>query len=208
MTQCSIFAAAGYLRSVWAEIENLADVAAAALQAAGVHAVRKGGDDHPDFPDQRFAFDLETEDVFKHQRSPALISLFFDLWRPTQASDWRYGDKALLIIAYSPRPDDCWNWDLIATQATGLFEHLDTRQNVMPFFDNRLWVWGVDTRPSEWAREEWFFGVELGALSDPEALTQLVINPIVALLKGGDAEAALSNSAVVTWPDQTPDPRG
>lgn len=203
MTKCSMFEAAGFLRSVWTEIDNLTDAAAIARQGAGLNAEWKADDAHADYPEQRIAVQFSTTRAFKHQRSPALISLFFDLWRPPQASDWPHGDKSLLIVAYSRRYHDGWGCDLLATQATGQFEDLDTRRNTTPFLGNRLWVWGVDESPSEWARREWFYGVELNALTGPEALGRLVIDPLVGLLKSDDAEAALANIEAVVWPQQT-----
>ncbi len=90
-------------------------------------------------------------------------------------TDWPHGRSAKIVAAYSPRPADWWQLDADTPNSVGEIE------GTTPSGPR----WEVEDDPAQW-----FFAVPVDALTGPEAIRRLLVDPLLAMIGGTDGATA------------------
>lgn len=208
MSECPIFLAAQFMETTWREIDRLAEFVRDGLSAEGFEIEfddRYSHDD--DSSENRRAHCYKLRRVYKHQKRPAELMLYFDLARSGESSGWKHGYSALLVVAYSTLFEYGWDVGQLAFEANGAFEDEDSRAKLRPSKQsgNRFQIWSES--PSDkgkpWCKRDWAFAVELTRLGGPDEAYREVVRPLVALLRnGGMPETIFADTSAIQWPER------
>ena len=202
MTDCPIFAAAAFMDRVWREIDHLCAAIVDGLERAGIAADYLKVEVHQDdWAEQRLAYEYALRRVYKHQRTPAQLLLYFDLARPGQASDWPGSEAAILMIAYETRLENGWTLEQLTFGNDGSFVDPLTRtaSSLEASSGFKLLVWEGGEEDA-WARRAWAFGIRLSHLAGPDDVEQQVTAPLLSLIQNTHkADEILRGTKALPW---------
>lgn len=204
MIECSIFLAARHTENAWQEADRLADLVVERLTSSRITMKYRGDESHPDdHAGHRTLYRYSIEGLSRRARHPAELCLYLDLARAGEKTDWPWGERAILLVAFGPDSDDGWNVEHLAFGTDGRISREEHRRYFSPSPCGRLLEWEAQANAEMgWAQRPWAFGVELKYLSGPEQVEKQVIQPLLALLKNAPAQTAFESNEIVIWPAQ------
>lgn len=202
MSDCkAIFEASTFLDRVWHEAKHIREAIVAGLEESGIDANEYSDDGHDDdWGDRRWAWFFELNRVYRWQRTPAQLVLYFELSRPGEATGWSYSQEPILIVAYESHLEHGWSVRQLARKSDGILEDKDAEESVelAEGSDHRLFVWDKQER---WATSTWGFGVALAELRDRDDVDRNVTRPLISLLIGNEPpNVALNGANAISWP--------
>lgn len=131
-----------------------------------------------------------------------VLSIRFDLTRKTSNASWKHAKDALLVIGYSPDPQNEGYWEshLLAVNPDGRLPIIDDDYDPVNKIQGNLLLCVDDPSvDSSCIDNHWVFAVPMKEITNAEKVSTEIIAPIARLLEGDGPAEALKNTSAVEW---------